>query len=250
MKPFFGYFGAKHRAAPHYPRPAHELVIEPFAGSAGYATRWNARRALLIDRDEHVVGVWQYLIKASAAEIRALPLLEPGQRVDSLAVHQEARWLIGFWCGVGAWTPRLSGLSPWGVANLKKGLMKSWGPRVRERIASQVDRIRDWSAVLGSYRDAPDVDATWFIDPPYQVAGTKYRHGSRAVDFTDLAAFCRDRRGLVMACEANGATWLPFVPLAPVVSCAAGTGKPSDEVVWLSGRDVAWSDKVQSGFQW
>lgn len=43
LRPFFTYFGAKWRAAPHYPPPTHPTVIEPFAGAAGYALRHHTR---------------------------------------------------------------------------------------------------------------------------------------------------------------------------------------------------------------
>lgn len=69
--------------------------------------------------------------------------------------------------------------------------------------------------ICGDYTDAPDVAATWFIDPPYQIAGREYRHDSRAIDYTALGAWCHARRGQVIACENVGADWLPFVPLRP-----------------------------------
>ena len=35
LRPFFGYYGGKWRdAVKHYPEPAFETIIEPFAGSA------------------------------------------------------------------------------------------------------------------------------------------------------------------------------------------------------------------------
>jgi hypothetical protein len=37
LKPFFNYYGGKWRVARRYAPPEHDLIIEPFAGAAGYA---------------------------------------------------------------------------------------------------------------------------------------------------------------------------------------------------------------------
>jgi len=33
LKPFWQYYGGKWRAAPHYPKPRHDTIVEPFAGA-------------------------------------------------------------------------------------------------------------------------------------------------------------------------------------------------------------------------
>ena len=96
LKPFFPFYGSKWRDAKRYAGPLTELVIEPFAGSAGYSTFYEPQQVLLNDVDPIICGVWDYLIKASMQEILKLPDLEVGQSVDSLDLPQEARWLIGF----------------------------------------------------------------------------------------------------------------------------------------------------------
>lgn len=73
LRPFFTFYGAKWRSAPHYPTPTHGTIIEPFAGSAGYAVRWADRRVVLVDADPVIAGLWTYLTRVSAAEIRSLP---------------------------------------------------------------------------------------------------------------------------------------------------------------------------------
>ena len=69
MKPFFTYYGGKYRAAPKYPAPRHETIVEPFAGSAGYSVRHFARDVRLYDVDPIIVGVWSYLTRTPADEI-------------------------------------------------------------------------------------------------------------------------------------------------------------------------------------
>jgi len=86
-----------------------------------------------------------------------------------------------------------------------------WGQLARERIASQLASIRHWRVKCGDYRGAEQASpATYFVDPPYVVAGHHYRHGSRDLDFDALGAWCRGLRGQAIVCEAQGAGWLPF----------------------------------------
>ena len=97
LKPFFRYYGGKFRVAPKYAAPKHDTIIEPFAGSAGYSVRYHDRNIILVEKDPVLVGVWSYLIKASPAEILALPDVPPGTSVDDYGLCQEARWFVGFW---------------------------------------------------------------------------------------------------------------------------------------------------------
>ena len=66
LRPFWCYFGGKWRAAPHYPAPIHSTIVEPFAGAAGYSTRYPDRQVVLIDKDPVIVGLWRYLTRARA----------------------------------------------------------------------------------------------------------------------------------------------------------------------------------------
>ena len=232
MRPFFSYYGGKWRAAFAYPRPRHGLIIEPFAGSAGYSLRWCVPfvpyRVILCDVDPVIAGVWRYLMSVSAEEILKLP--DVVDSVDDLAVCEEARHLIGFWLNRGAAAPCKSP-SAW----MRAGTHESsfWGPAIRRRIANQLDGLRLWEVYCCSYEDVPyDGEATWFVDPPYQGAGKHYRRGSSDIDYADLADWCRKREGLVIACEAEGGNWLPFDDLG--VFKATRAGKPSREVVWVN----------------
>jgi hypothetical protein len=107
-----------------------------------------------------------------------------------------------------------------------------WGQRVRERIASQLGAIRHWTLIEGAYGAAPDVDATWFIDPPYQVAGKRYRCGSKGIDYAALGAWCATRQGQVIVCENVGAAWLPFRPWREI----RGSRKASHEAIWTNDQ--------------
>ena len=57
LRPFWAYYGGKWRAAPRYPRPMHDTIIEPFAGAAGYSLRYPDRNVVLVELCVHGVDV-------------------------------------------------------------------------------------------------------------------------------------------------------------------------------------------------
>lgn len=228
LRPFFGYFGSKWKLAPLYPAPLHETVIEPFAGSAGYALRHYRRRVILRDADPIIVSIWRYLLRSSPAEILALPDLPKGGTVDDLPVCQEARWFIGMWLNASASSPRRR---PTGWMLEGRWPTRFWCAATRRRIARQIDLVKHWRVEEGGYQFSPSLEATWFVDPPYQLAGTRYRIGSRLIDFAALAVWCRSRQGQIIVCENVGASWLPFQPLANIQTTCRG--KRSLEAAWF-----------------
>lgn len=228
--PFFSYYGGKHRMARTlYEPPEFDTIIEPFAGGAGYSCQYPDRNVVLYDKNEKLVGAWQYLIATSSEEILRLPLLAEGESVDGLHVCQEAKWLIGWWLNCAVSSPCKT-LSKWGIGHVTSSPLTTWTWQLRQRIARDVAAIRHWRAHLASYETAPDVESTWFVDPPYEWAGKHYPHGSKAIDFDSLGAWCQERSGQVIVCENAGATWLPFRHLA---HAQARFGK-SAEVVWTN----------------
>jgi len=110
-------------------------------------------------------------------------------------------------------------------------------------LASQVERIRHWTVIEGSYEHAPDVGATWFIDPPYQVAGKHYRFSK--IDFQRLAAWVESRAGLKIVCENVGADWLPFVPFARIKS---SRGK-SHEAIYIRRTQEGFAAEDERAMQ-
>lgn len=229
LKPFWCLYGGKWRSAPRYPRPRHDTIIEPFAGAAGYATRYAHLRIVLVEADPVVAELWRWLIRASEAEVLGLPLEVP-TTVRDLDLAPGPSALIGFWLNKGASAPRQSP-SSW----MRKGAHASsfWGREIRARIARQVGAIRHWTVIEGTYSDAPDEEATWYVDPPYQRAGVHYR--KRVSDYAALGAWCRARRGQVIACEEAGADWLPFQRLGSFKANESRTGgKRCAEVIWTN----------------
>jgi hypothetical protein len=225
LAPFFSFYGAKHRSAGRYPAPEHDVIVEPFAGSAGYACRYPDRAVVLVERDPVIAALWRFLIAVRPDEVRRIPAAV--EDVDTLAVP-EHRALVGFWLAKGQAAPARRP-SAW----CRSGLYarQFWGEAIRERVASQVEAIRHWRVIEGDYTAAPDAVASWFVDPPYQRAGRHYRFGSDGIDFARLGAWCASRRGQVVVCEANGADWLPFEALGSFKSNRRH--RFSAEAVWL-----------------
>ena len=244
LRPFFGYYGGKWRnALKHYPPPEFDTIVEPFAGSAGYALRYADRKVILCELNPVLTEVWRFLIRAKPKEILSIPDVKLDGSVEDLKVIQEAKWLVGFWLNRGTASPRPSP-SKWMRAGIRPGSF--WGKLVRERIASQVDAIRHWKVFNFSYADCPKVaTATWFIDPPYETAGKHYRFGSEKMDYEALAAWCKSRPGQVIVCENEGATWLPFRELADVKTTRRA--RRSKEVIWLSDEELQHKRVQRSG---
>ena len=236
MKPFFTYTGGKYRLAPRYPAPAYDMIIEPFAGSAGYSLRYHEKDVVLLDLDPAVATLWEYLIAAAPRDILSLPLYDgTWETTDDLtSLSDGEKMLIRGWLNKGTFGKRPS-------AWMRSGKFDTqfWGEKIRQRVAEQVPLIKHWKVLHEPYTNSPDVDATWFVDPPYQVAGVAYRHGSGDIDFSALGQWCRERSGQTIVCENDGATWLPFRPFASAhaMSGSHRTGR-SAEAVWLSDEDL------------
>jgi hypothetical protein len=235
LGPFFKFYGSKYRIAPLYPAPLYDTLIEPFAGSASYATLHHTRQVGLAEVDPDVAAVWRYLISVDGQEIAKLPVcdgpdaLPAGFDLRGLDVPEPARLLIRYWQRVGqsrCWT-----VSKWGH------LSGFWCARTRDRLAAQVEHIRHWRILEGSLVGAmPRGKGTWFIDPPYQAQSTVY---GDAPDFALLGRWVRALPGQVIVCEAPSATWLPFVKLTEARVGPSITGKSHakrTEMIWTNSE--------------
>lgn len=105
-------------------------------------------------------------------------------------------------------------------------------------MAQLADEIRHWRISYGDWFATPDVEATWFIDPPYRgKAGACYPHGSDGIDYGGLSTWCRRRRGQTIVCEGPNADWLPFAPhhthIAAPTADVIGR-RVSSEWIWCS----------------
>lgn len=230
LKPFFSYFGSKYRLASRYPSPRYSTIIEPFAGSAGYSLLYPDKQIVLVEKWDVMFGIWSYLIRASEEEILKLPDVPAyGSALDIAGLPQEARWLIGFCIQSARPTPRYIHTDR---SRERIGTMRTWGEKRRQRIASQLKAIRHWRLIHGSYEDLePEIEgeATWFVDPPYQLQGTHY--SEHALDYNHLGRWCEGLPGQVIVCEGQDADWLPFRELTVIKT---GMNRRSPEMIWTS----------------
>ncbi|HET9893278.1 MAG TPA: hypothetical protein VFQ42_22560 [Mycobacterium sp.] len=235
LRPFWRYYGAKWRIAPRYPKPRHRTIVEPFAGAAGYSLRYPDHEVILVEKYHVIAEIWRWLIAATPDEVLAIPCVDAVADLPAW-VPQGARWLVGFAMNAATTSPRRN-LSV-GCRRLRAAGRKfyGWTSELRDRVASQVLAIKHWRVVEADYSTAPDIEATWLADPPYQVAGRSYVHGSAAIDYPALARCCRSRLGQTIVCESAGADWMPFVPFGSVRGMS---GAPSREAIW-------WSDSARS----
>ena len=226
---FFSYFGSKGRMAPLYPKPQYDTIVEPFAGAAGYSTRYPSKRVILCDKSDVVCAVWEYLIAASPADILGLPIFSDEEaHKKSFDLHAAlgkvpdgAKYLVGFW---------MTQSQTYASRRAQGNHGSAWTQSIRARTARQVLGIKHWRIIKDSYTNTASEAgaATWFIDPPYKSAGKRYKVNS--IDYAELAKWSRARQGQVIVCEQAGADWLPFRSL---VKERNASNRENHEVYWL-----------------
>ena len=200
----FKFFGSKYKLAGSYPAPMHDTIVEPFAGSAAYSVlHGQRRRVILIEKDAVVVDIWHRLLGMSADDIRRLPDPVPGSLSNDL--------LVAFAAG------RTTRDTPSCGFVVSPRMAQRFRPMIN-RVASNVDRCRHFEVICADYTNAPEIEATWFVDPPYQsrggrwdrTRGGRYRYPNTDIDYPALANWAATRYGQVVVCEQSGADWLPF----------------------------------------
>jgi site-specific DNA-adenine methylase len=223
MKPFFSYYGSKYRLCQQgfYPAPSlGNVVIEPFAGSATYSVYHEPKRAILIDKDPVIVGIWNYLINASEKQISSLPTMGDKHIYDfedALSKLQPVEQnLIGFWTAKARPQPSKS-LGNWFTTYYKEKSCRVWNEYVKDRIIKQLPKIKKWQAILGDYdiaygQSLDFKNQTYFIDPPYSgIAGRKYKHNK--INYPHLKRWIEgNKQSQIIACENQNLTyrWADF----------------------------------------
>lgn len=217
----FYYYGRKKQIAKHYPQPSHEMIIEPFAGAAAYSfhgDNWR-KEVLLIEKDKRVADIWDWLInEATPQEIKSLPDLKPGEKSSEFLhiIHAASKQAFKY-------------------KNIKVTpvLARNW--EISKRVMSEnLHKVSHWKVVCGDFSSAPDVEATWFIDPPYKSEpGMGYHYSSAMLNYEELAKWAQGRRGEVIFCEGLFGDYLPFKSLLDLKGVA---GKVSKEVIYYQAE--------------
>lgn len=214
----FSYYGAKTKIVNIYSEPKYNLIIEPFAGSAKYSLKYWDRDVILVEKYEKLFMVWKYLQSASESDILCLPDIKPSSELSKNdgfnSLSNPEKWLIGFCANRGSVTPK----------NFA-GAFCSWN-KDKKRISRDLHKIKHWDIRCGDYSSIQNVEATWFIDPPYQKMGALYKE--KSIDYKFLGEWCLSRIGQIIVCENDGADWLSFKNLKEI----SGQRKKSMEVVF------------------
>lgn len=218
----WSYYGRKSKLVHLYPDPKHDVIIEPFAGTACYALykdNWE-RSVILRDVNPKIIRIWKWLQAASPGDILSLPDVGPGVPIPKSGICKEADWLIAFWANRGSEQPR-------NISGRYSNISRIW-EKAKSDISDNLHKIRHWDIQIGDYRHLPNIKATWFIDPPYQCGGDRYAY-CEPVDFPSLGQWCQQRLGQVIVCENEPADWLPFSLLKDF----RGQRTSTKELAWI-----------------
>jgi hypothetical protein len=208
----FYYFGRKGRLASSYPAPVYDLVIEPFAGSMAYSLHHRPNLALGLEANKRVVDLWHRLSSMTASEIKAL------RPPDVCEVTTDLYWILASASG-SALEMRYRKVT-WFMADRFE---KQKRMTVRHIGYAPNHVLYRWA----DYWEAPDIEATWFVDPPYETI-TGYGNDG-------LAEWCLTRRGQVIVCEGANGSWLPFTKHRKSVR---STKSISEDIRNVEGFDV------------
>jgi site-specific DNA-adenine methylase len=223
----FSYYGSKSKLVEYYPPPKHNRIIEPFAGSARYSLKYWENDVILIEKYEVVYKLWKWLQKCNANDILKLPILKQGDDLNNFDFDcEEAKIFMGYLCAQGVAKPQ------------NKAVFRAtthrpnWIKYSLERISKDIDKIRHWDIRLCDYKEIENINATWFIDPPYQFGGEHYPLSNKNLDFKQLGEWCKNRNGQIIVCENSKADWLPFENLILM----KGSKYRTMEAIWSNQR--------------
>ena len=197
----FYQYGAKNLLAKYYQVPNYRVIVEPFAGSAAYSCfhlkRNREMRAVIIDKNDNIAAAWDFIKHCSANDVREYPVPEIGSYTTDFLF-------------------KTCTSSNSATQNAKMKVTK----RMLEVFEYQRRRILDllWirnriSFIHDDYRAFPNIEATWFIDAPYQKPTDrllKNASSRRNAEYAELSEYAKSRKGQVIVCEKDGANWLPF----------------------------------------
>jgi len=219
----WGYYGSKSKVANKYPKPIYDKIIEPFAGTAQYSLLYWEKEIHLIEKYEVIVNLWKWLQNCTPNDILGIRRLKFGESTDDFQWDcQEQKDLVGFIITGAPCVPKKTA-SKW-----KTVIRPNTQNYKLKNIANNLNKIRHWKIQLGNYDEIKNQKATWFVDPPYIVAGKYYKHSSKNIDYKKLSNWCESRIGQVIVCEGEGADWLPFDKLTD----SMGNKKMYKELIW------------------
>lgn len=134
--------------------------------------------------------------------IAKLPNLWRGDKVSDVShlLSAEEKVVMGWWTSRGLRSPGNT---------ISSRVHENGGTRKLKKTAIQnLEKIKHWKIMSKDYRRIPNIEATWFIDPPYQYPKSKYKF--HKLNYEELADWCKSRKGQVIVSENEKATWMDF----------------------------------------
>ncbi len=224
----FSYYGSKNKIAKLYPKPLYNTIIEPFCGAAWYSILYKDKKIILNDINKIISGIWEFLINDANPEILLYYKdLFLNDDIRNLKIDERHRDLLGFLINRGCSAPG-NIVQKWICQVAKKTSWASTTAYNIQKIADSLNDIKHWEIFTKDYTELPNIEATWFIDPPYKIGGQYYKYNN--IDYKKLGKWCKSRRGQVIVCENNNADWLDFKPLIEIT----GQKKKSTEFYWTN----------------
>lgn len=193
----FSYFGSNSKLVRLYPKPLYPRIIEPFAGSARYALRYHNRKVWINDVYPVIYDIWKWIVSATRDDVLKLPDLKLGDCLHDIELDPSVKNLMGFAVSAGCATPHWTA-----TGYAYNGQRDVESSKIKERLLNHVGKLLHWRVTNLDYKELPNVEATWFVDPPYQHMGDRYVHHD--IDFGHLGEWCRSRKGQVIVCEGDG----------------------------------------------
>ena len=201
----FYYYGTKKQLAKYYPKPKKDVIVEPFCGAAQYSLKYWKKDVFLYDIDELIIRLWQYLQSATEQDVKSLPRFKAGDDIRDFKLSEGESLFCGYMAG---------------ISFAKRNIVSSMASKTINndilKISKNLYKIKHWQVKRLDYKEIPNIDATWFIDPPYIKGGHKYRYSNKNIDYDFLAEWCKTRSGDVIVCENADAGWLDFLPIVQI----------------------------------
>jgi hypothetical protein len=224
----FSYYGSKSKIAHLYPEAEFPLIIEPFAGAAWYSFHNKYKIVWLNDKYEVISNIWKWIIEdADEKKLIDFSNLYSGQDISSLPLEKQHKDLLGFLINRASTEPK-NIVQKW---SCQSKFNPDWASTVNfsiKRIVNNLATFRNWKVTNWDYTELPDIECTWFVDPPYQFGGEHYV--CNKIDYDKLRNWCLSRKGQVIVCENSKANWMNFRPLATI----HGQVRKSLEVIWTN----------------
>jgi len=204
-----------------------DLLPIPYLAIAG------KKDVILVEKDPKVAEIWQWLINQATPErILAMPDLKIGEKSSEFLQIIHAATKMAFHYKTIKVTPVLA--RNWQIS--------------KKYMADNLYKIKHWQIICADYSEAPDIEATWFIDPPYKEdSGKGYRYSSDLIDYEHLAHWAKNRQGEIIFCEGSHGNYLPFQPLLELKGVA---GKTSKEVVYYQSSHLCKQLDIAILFAW